>query len=791
MKKKALSLSIIFLMIFMLFPARTFAAENQRAMYIFKSVLHVTNSESGHAYKPKYPDRKPIDIVGPTSGIDDAYAPFDCKVVATSPSNPEEGHMAGFESVNKVLLADGTTDYVTFMLAHDNNISDLSVGQTFKQGEVIYQEGTYGEAGGNHIHMEVARGSFSQNKGAYGGSIWKYVRSKENVMYAHQVFTLYSGTKILGYGGHSWIIGGEGNQSNPSKPTASISGQNVTVSWNPVSNASYYDVYLLTDPWGWEDIKYTGNTSDTSYTFSNVSPNSYCTFVIARPNADTAQSEWTEVIVQRSPSASLELDQTNITMQNGTCVKLNATTIPAGQKVSWSSTNPSVASIDSNGMVTAHKEGTTTINADMIYNGEVCFSFCTVKVTKSKEDVVPKITINKSRLEITDTTSDRLTAATTPGGQSVSWSSSDSKVAKVSNGVVTGVKAGTTTITASMRYNGITYSAKCNVTVAASKPADPPAPSPSDTTGSNGTYPGVSQKPSESDQNNGTSKPTVNSVSLPVDGASSITQTTARVDASCSYRGTRPSSVGLNLGTSKTRMSEWGSDNINHNKNPFDIWYNLDGLSAGTTYYYQFYAIVDGKTYTSETKSFTTKEEEVVTSISLPVSGASGITETTARVDASCAYTGTRPTSVGLYLGTSSSNLNYWKSDDNINHNKNPFNIWYNLNGLSAGTTYYYQFYAIADGKTYTSDIQSFTTEDAQPYVPPVNTRSGVVVNTNGQYLAINDGPAASPNHSNQIGRIPPGGYVTVYPDKTYGNWYWVEYGGVSGYAYGKYIALQ
>jgi len=300
----------------------------------------------------------------------------------------------------------------------------------------------------------------------------------------------------------------------------------------------------------------------------------------------------------------------------------------------------------------------------------------------------PKISLNRTSLTINDTSSDRLTAATTPGGQSVSWSSSDSKVAKVSNGVVTGVKAGTATITASMRYNGTTYSAKCNVTVVASKPVDPPAPSPSDATDSNGTYPGVSQKPSESGQNNEASKPTANNVSLPVDGASSVTQTTARVDASCSY-------------------------------------------------------------------------------------------------------TGTRPSSVGLYLGTSSSNLSHWKSDDNINHNKNPFNIWYNLNGLSAGTTYYYQFYAIADGKTYTSDIQSFTTEAAQPYVPPVNTRSGVVVNTNGQYLAINDGPAASPNYSNQIGRIPPGGYVTVYPDKTYGNWYWVEYGSVSGYAYSRYISLQ
>lgn len=68
---------------------------------------------------------------------------------------------------------------------------------------------------------------------------------------------------------------------------------------------------------------------------------------------------------------------------------------------------------------------------------------------------------------------------------------------------------------------------------------------------------------------------------------------------------------------------------------------------------------------------------------------------------------------------------------------------------------------------------------------------TAVVVNTNGQYLAINDRPAASPNYSNQIGRIPPAGVVKVDLNKTSGNWYWVEYGGVSGYAYSKYLSLQ
>lgn len=66
------------------------------------------------------------------------------------------------------------------------------------------------------------------------------------------------------------------------------------------------------------------------------------------------------------------------------------------------------------------------------------------------------------------------------------------------------------------------------------------------------------------------------------------------------------------------------------------------------------------------------------------------------------------------------------------------------------------------------------------------NTRTGVVHGTNGA-LAINSVPAAG----NQIGRIPEGQTCTVYPDKTSGNWYWVSYGGVSGYSYSRYITLQ
>lgn len=58
-----------------------------------------------------------------------------------------------------------------------------------------------------------------------------------------------------------------------------------------------------------------------------------------------------------------------------------------------------------------------------------------------------------------------LTATKVPSSASVTWASSDTSKATVSNGTVTGVAAGTATITASIEVNGVTYSDACVVTV--------------------------------------------------------------------------------------------------------------------------------------------------------------------------------------------------------------------------------------------------------------------------------------------------------------------------------------
>ena len=280
------------------------------------------------------------------------------------------------------------------------------------------------------------------------------------------------------------------------------------------------------------------------------------------------------------------------------------------------------------------------------------------------------------------------------------------------------------------------------------------------------------------------------SISVTTKGADSITQTSAIVRGNVSVSDGKATECGMYLGTSSSNLSFLGSDSINSSDMPFYYSTSKYGrtLTAGTTYYYQAYAVVNGTTYWGKIKSFTTEIDNPL-SISVTTKGADSITQTSAIVRGNVSVSGGKATECGMYLGTSSSNLSFLGSDS-INSSDMPFYYSTSKYGrtLMPGTTYYYRAYAVVDGATYWGDPNAFTTEASSPVS---NMRTAIVVNTNGSYLAINDRAAASPKYSNQIGRIPPAGVVTVYPDKTNGNWYYVEYNGVSGYAYGKYLSLQ
>lgn len=99
-----------------------------------------------------------IDEGGKDQSISTLKAPFTgiIKKIYTQDANE-----IWLESINEVEYPDGTIDYMTIMLAHANDVSNLFVGKRIEKGEEFYSEGTKGNATGNHCHIECGKGKFT------------------------------------------------------------------------------------------------------------------------------------------------------------------------------------------------------------------------------------------------------------------------------------------------------------------------------------------------------------------------------------------------------------------------------------------------------------------------------------------------------------------------------------------------------------------------------------------------------------------------------------------------------
>lgn len=82
-----------------------------------------------------------------------------------------------------------------------------------------------------------------------------------------------------------------------------------------------------------------------------------------------------------------------------------------------------------------------------------------------KNPAVPSITLDKQTAEIVDGNTLTLTATVYPADATITWGTSSSSVATVSNGVVTAEDPGVAKITASITQNTQTYTAECYITV--------------------------------------------------------------------------------------------------------------------------------------------------------------------------------------------------------------------------------------------------------------------------------------------------------------------------------------
>ena len=158
------------------------------------------------------------------------------------------------------------------------------------------------------------------------------------------------------------------------------------------------------------------------------------------------------------------LNKTALTLNIGASETLSATVAPAdatNKKVTWKSSDAAVATVDTNGKVTAVKAGEATITVTTEDGGKTA----TCKVTV-KPNLVSEITLAALAIYVGE--SKAVTATVKPDdatNKELTWKSSDESIATVdATGKVTGVKIGTTTITATAR-DGSGVSGSCTVTV--------------------------------------------------------------------------------------------------------------------------------------------------------------------------------------------------------------------------------------------------------------------------------------------------------------------------------------
>ncbi len=158
----------------------------------------------------------------------------------------------------------------------------------------------------------------------------------------------------------------------------------------------------------------------------------------------------------------------------GETLLLTATVTPpqSSQEVNWQSADTSKATVDSNGLVTAIAAGNVTITATSIADEKISATFALVIKDKdsSTDTTTPKSVALSTTNNVTAVNEGgtlQITATVSPAtaSQEVVWTTSDDKIATVTNGLVTGVKEGTVTVTAAAK-NADAVKSSITITVA-------------------------------------------------------------------------------------------------------------------------------------------------------------------------------------------------------------------------------------------------------------------------------------------------------------------------------------
>ena len=260
-----------------------------------------------------------------------------------------------------------------------------------------------------------------------------------------------------------------------------------------------------------------------------------------------------------------------------------------------------------------------------------------------------------------------LVATVTPdnaANKTVKWSSSSETVATVDgNGKVTGIKAGSATITATTEDGG--KKATCALTVEANL-------APSVTVGAEH----------------------ISAISVVLKGKANL-GTSAASDLKIGFQYSK--SAGIMPSNSTTVDAQDADSDYNYTT-------ALTGLEPDTKYYFRSFVRQNGQDTYGETKEFTTKEISSV----LVTLDATGVEATSAILNAKLDLTDVKYESIkhGFCWGTSEGSQNTF-----INGEAKDNAMMASMTGLNHKTQYWYKAYVKLDNQTFYGEVKSFTTD--------------------------------------------------------------------------------
>ena len=233
---------------------------------------------------------------------------------------------------------------------------------------------------------------------------------------------------------------------------ATVTGGLGTVTWTSNDNA-----IATVDENGTVTGMAAGTVTITATHTSDSSVSATCSIIVKAVEQPPVQEV---AVTMGQTSGEVEVSQT---------LQLSVSVTGAtNSAVTWSSSDTTKATVDANGVVTGVAAGNVTITAT---SQEDTSKTATCSITVKEAAVNTSITLDKTTAEVSVGKDITLVATCVPTeGVSVKWTSSNNEIATVNNGKVTGVKAGTVTITATLVENGNeTKTATCNVTVKAAE----------------------------------------------------------------------------------------------------------------------------------------------------------------------------------------------------------------------------------------------------------------------------------------------------------------------------------